>query len=97
MGRAINIMPLPTNTKQAISNVTRKKGRLVLTWLTLAVAGFMGIFGVFASIDKMIGDVRPAAGSRLPTGTGRPFTIAIHGGSSAGGSISGVLAGSAVS
>ena len=29
--RAINIMPLPTNTRQAITNVTRKKGRLVLT------------------------------------------------------------------
>ena len=59
LGRAINIMPLPTNTKQAITNVTRKKGRLVLTWLTLtlAVAGFMGIFAVFASIDKEIGGI----------------------------------------
>ena len=38
--------------------------------------------------------MRPAAGSRLLTGTGRPSTIAIHGDSSAGGSISGVLTGS---
>ena len=59
LGRAINIMPLPTITKQAITNVTRKKGRLVLTWLrmTLAVAGFMGIFGVFASVNKLIAEV----------------------------------------
>ena len=59
LGRAINVMPLPTNTRQAISNVTRKKGRLVLTWLTLtlAVAAFMGIFAMFASIDKEIGGI----------------------------------------
>ena len=64
LGRAINIIPLPTNTKQAITNVTRKKGRLVLTWLTLtlAVAGFMGIFAMFASIDKEIGEIFDAFG-----------------------------------
>ena len=39
--------------------MTRKKGRLVLTWLTLtlAVAAFMGIFAMFASIDKEIGGI----------------------------------------
>ena len=65
LGRAINIMPLPTNTKQAITNVTRKKGRLVLTWLTLAVAGFMGIFGVFASINEKIGGLFDAFGYEI--------------------------------
>ena len=57
--RAIKVLPLPSNTKQAITNVTRKKGRLALTWLTLtlAVAAFMGIFAVFASIDKTISGV----------------------------------------
>ena len=64
LGRAINIMPLSTNTKQAITNLTRKKGRLVLTWLTLmlAVAAFMGIFAMFASIDNKIGGVFDAFG-----------------------------------
>ena len=64
LGRAMNIIPLPTNTKQAITNVTRKKGRLFLTWLTLtlAVAGFMGIFGLFASINEKIGGVFDAFG-----------------------------------
>lgn len=64
LGRAIGIVPLPTNTRQAISNVTRKKGRLVLTWLTLtlAVAAFMGIFAMFASIDKEIGGLFDAFG-----------------------------------
>ena len=38
LARAINIAPLPTNTKQAISNVMRKKGRMLLTWLTLTMA-----------------------------------------------------------
>ena len=67
LGRAINIMPLPTNTKQAITNVTRKKGRLVLTWLTLtlAVAGFMGIFGVFASSNEKIGGIFDAFGYEI--------------------------------
>ena len=64
LGRAINVMPLPTNTRQAISNVTRKKGRLVLTWLTLtlAVAAFMGIFAMFASISEEIDGVFDAFG-----------------------------------
>ena len=59
LGRAINIIPLPVTTKQAISNVTRKKGRLVLTWLTLtlAVAAFMGIYAMFVSIDKEIAGI----------------------------------------
>ena len=65
--RAIKIMPLPTNTKQAVTNVTRKKGRLALTWLTLtlAVAAFMGIFGVFASINKEIASVFDAVGHEI--------------------------------
>jgi putative ABC transport system permease protein len=64
LARAIHALPLPTNTRQAITNVTRKKGRLALTWLTLtlAVAAFMGIFGVFASINSKIGDVFEAFG-----------------------------------
>ena len=67
LARAIKVMPLPTNTKQAITNVARKKGRLVLTWLTLtlAVAAFMGIFGVFASIDKEIGGIFDAFGYEI--------------------------------
>ena len=57
--RAMRAVPLPTNTKQAVTNVLRKKGRLALTWLTLtlAAAAFMGIFGMFVSINDKIGDV----------------------------------------
>ena len=64
LGRAINVLPLPTTTRQAISNVTRKKGRLVLTWLTLtlAVAAFIGIFAMFASISDQIDGVFDAFG-----------------------------------
>jgi putative ABC transport system permease protein len=57
--RVLTAMPLPTNTKQAVTNVLRKKGRLALTWLTLTLAAgaFMGIFGMFVSINDKIGDV----------------------------------------
>lgn len=57
--RALNAVPLPTNTKQAVTNVLRKKGRLALTWLTLtfAAAAFMGIYGMFVSINDQIGDL----------------------------------------
>jgi putative ABC transport system permease protein len=57
--RALAIMPLPMTTRQAISNVLRKKGRLALTWLTLtlAAAAFMGIFGMFVSINERIGSI----------------------------------------
>ena len=64
LARVINVLPLPTNTKQAISNVTRKKGRLALTWLTLtlAVAAFMGIFGVFSSVNQKLSGIFDAFG-----------------------------------
>jgi putative ABC transport system permease protein len=57
--RAFRALPLPTNTRQAVTNVLRKKGRLALTWLTLALAAgaFMGIFGMFVSINDKIADV----------------------------------------
>jgi putative ABC transport system permease protein len=57
--RLFKSVPLPTNTRQAVTNVLRKKGRLALTWLTLtlAAAAFMGIYGMFVSINDKIGDI----------------------------------------
>jgi putative ABC transport system permease protein len=45
--------------RQALSNVTRKKGRLVLTWLTLtlAVATFVGVLGSFLALDALIDNI----------------------------------------
>jgi putative ABC transport system permease protein len=65
--RAFNAVPLPTNTKQAVTNVMRKKGRLALTWLTLtlAAASFMGIFGMFVSINDKIGGLFDAFGYEI--------------------------------
>jgi putative ABC transport system permease protein len=56
LARLINKLPLPINVRQAFSNVTRKKGRLFLTWLTLmlAVGSFMGVFSVFFSLGDQI-------------------------------------------
>jgi ABC-type lipoprotein release transport system permease subunit len=64
MARAINVIPLPTNTKQAVSHVARRKGRLALTWLTLTlvIAAFMGIFGLFSSINDKFSSIWDAVG-----------------------------------
>jgi putative ABC transport system permease protein len=65
--RAFRALPLPTNTRQAVTNVLRKKGRLALTWLTLTLAAgaFMGIFGMFVSINDKIADVFDTFNSQI--------------------------------
>jgi putative ABC transport system permease protein len=59
LARMIGALPLPINARQALSNVTRKKGRLFLTWLTLmlAVAAFMGVFSVFSSLNEQVASI----------------------------------------
>ncbi|MBI5959890.1 MAG: ABC transporter permease [Chloroflexi bacterium] len=54
--RLIKGLPFPITVRQALSNVVQKKGRLVLTGitLTLAVAAFMGVFAVFSSVTNEI-------------------------------------------
>jgi putative ABC transport system permease protein len=56
VARFIERLPVPINVRQGISNVTRKRGRMAFTVLTLTVAAgaFMGVFAVFASIDKVL-------------------------------------------
>ncbi len=56
LARLIRLLPLPINVRQGLSNVTRKKGRLFLTWLTLtlAVAAFVGVLGSFLALDALI-------------------------------------------
>ena len=52
--RFIKGLPLPITARQALSNVVQKKGRLLLTGitLTLAAAAFMGVFAVFSVITS---------------------------------------------
>jgi putative ABC transport system permease protein len=59
LARLIGVLPLPINVRQALSNVTRKKGRLLLTWvtLTLAVGAFMGVLSMVMAIDTLIDDI----------------------------------------
>jgi putative ABC transport system permease protein len=59
LARLIGALPLPINVRQALSNVTRKKGRLVLTWLTLtlAVATFVGVLGSFLALDALLDNI----------------------------------------
>lgn len=55
----INNLPLPLTVRQALNNINRKKGRLALTGitLTLAMASFMGVTAVGASLTNIIDDV----------------------------------------
>ncbi len=54
--RIISALPLPVNIRQALSNVAQKKGRLLLTviTLTLAAAAFMGVFAMFTVVQSEI-------------------------------------------
>jgi ABC-type antimicrobial peptide transport system permease subunit len=54
--RLIAILPVPITIRQGLSNVSLKKGRLVFTVITLAVAvgAFMGIFALFESLTDGI-------------------------------------------
>jgi putative ABC transport system permease protein len=67
LARLISALPLPVNARQALSNVTRKKGRLFLTWLTLmlAVGAFMGVFSVFSSLGDQIASFFDTYGFQL--------------------------------
>jgi putative ABC transport system permease protein len=67
LARVIGALPLPINARQALSNVTRKKGRLVLTWLTLTLAAgaFMGVLGSFLSLDSLVDGIFNAFGFQL--------------------------------
>ncbi len=58
LARLVGRLPLPVTIRQGISNVIRKKGRILLTviTLTLAAGSFMGIYAVFASVDKVLND-----------------------------------------
>lgn len=57
MARLIKALPVPIAIRQALSNVVQKKGRLLLTMitLTLAAAAFMGVYAVFSRITSEIG------------------------------------------
>ncbi len=56
VSRWIGRLPLPIPVVQALSNIYQKKGRLALTGLalTVAVAAFMGVTAVFASLNSFI-------------------------------------------
>ncbi len=56
LARLVSRLPVPITVRQGISNVIRKKGRIVLTviTLTLAAGAFMGVFAVFNSISKVL-------------------------------------------
>jgi putative ABC transport system permease protein len=54
--RLVSALPIPITVRQGISNVIRKKGRIVLTvvTLTLAAGAFMGVYAVFNSVSKVL-------------------------------------------
>lgn len=52
----VSRLPIPITIRQGMSNVLRKKGRILLTvfTLTLAAGAFMGIYAVFASVNDVL-------------------------------------------
>jgi putative ABC transport system permease protein len=59
MAHVIRALPLPVTVRQALANIYQKKWRLVMTGvtLTLAVGAFMGVTGVFISLDNALDDI----------------------------------------
>ncbi|HLA42650.1 MAG TPA: FtsX-like permease family protein, partial [Aggregatilineales bacterium] len=56
LSRFIGSLPVPINIRQALSNIFQKRGRLLLTGLTLTLAAgaFMGVTALFTSLDEAI-------------------------------------------
>ncbi len=65
--RVLSVLPLPINGKQALRNVLQKKGRLLLTIMTLssAAGAFMGIFAAFSTFNKIVDDTFDTFGYQL--------------------------------
>jgi putative ABC transport system permease protein len=59
LARLIKRLPVPVVVRQALANVSQKKGRLALTTFTLMLAagGFMGVTAVFLDLDKVVNDM----------------------------------------
>jgi len=67
LARLIGVLPLPLNVRQGLSNVTRKKGRLLMTWLTLTLAAgaFMGVLGTFLALDALVDGIFDTFGYQI--------------------------------
>lgn len=59
LAKIIKRLPVPTVVRQALANLSQKKGRLALTVLTLTLATgtFMGVTAVFLDLDKVLDDI----------------------------------------
>ncbi len=59
IARLLKWLPLPHNSKQALANLSQRKGRLFLTGLTLilAVSSFMGVTALFMSLSNTIDEI----------------------------------------
>ncbi len=60
MARLVKRLPLSMTSDQALNNLVRRKGRLAMTFLSLALASaaFMGMFAVFYVLRNVIVDIR---------------------------------------
>lgn len=59
VSRLIRFLPVPVTMRQALANIYQKKWRLMMTGvtLTLAAGAFMGVTGVFISMDNALDDI----------------------------------------
>ncbi len=59
VARAVGRLPLPVTVRQGLSDLLRKKWRILLTGITLTVAAgsFMGIYAAFTSLNAIMNDI----------------------------------------
>ncbi|MBI5958748.1 MAG: ABC transporter permease, partial [Chloroflexi bacterium] len=68
--RLIDLFPLPMGLRQALRNVSQKKGRLMLTIVALALAAgsFMGVYASFSAFDRIFFGVMDQIGIHITVG-----------------------------
>lgn len=59
LARLIGWLPVPLSVRQALANLSQRKGRLILTVLTItfATGAFMGVMAVFVALNDVLDDM----------------------------------------
>lgn len=78
--RVLNLLPLPIGLRQALRSIERKRGRLLLTIITLSLAAgaFMGVYSLLSSLQTLTDDIFATFGNEIsfvPSGQSDLATI----------------------
>jgi putative ABC transport system permease protein len=65
--QVLNLLPLPMNLRQALRSIDRKRGRLLLTIITLSLAAgaFMGVYSLLSSLQTLTDDIFATFGNQI--------------------------------